>query len=353
MFYRYDFRKINNKDTLYLYLSSSTEEANEFKNENNENIENKIKRFIKQNNIDYEEGPVYVISNGIIIKSIDIKNKNVELKEIKKKKTNIYSNNEFIVNIRFSNSKVKSMTLKDYLISAILTNISYDCDKELLKSIIVLYRTYIYEKMGKDGFVNNNDEFIKYKSISYFKLLWFYNFNELIKKIETCINETDTTFITYNNLYIKPYIHNTNNGTTDSLPSTSYLQKVNSLWDLASPLYLSITKYKTNEVLEILSISKEELNNLKILELTEAGCIDKIKLGKKVFTGDSFMNKLHLPSKDMTILIDEEIVTFINRGYGNNLGLSLEGGKTLSKSGCNYLQILNYYFPKCKIKKYI
>lgn len=353
MFYRYDFRKINNKDTLYLYLSSSTEEANEFKNDNDENIENKIKRFIKQNNINYDEGPVYIISNGIIIKSVDIKNKDVEIKEIKNKKTNIYSNNEFIVNVRFSNNNVKRITLKNYLISAVLTNISYDCDKELLKSIIVLYRTYIYEKMAKDGFINNNDEFIEYKSISYFKLLWFYNFNHLINNIEQAIDETDTTFITYNNLYIKPYIHNTNNGTTDSLPSVGYLQKVNSLWDLASPLYLSITKYKVEEVLNMLSIDKDELNNLSILSLTEAGCIDRIKLGKKVFTGESFMNKLHLPSKDMTILIDEDIVTFINRGYGNNLGLSLEGGKTLSKSGCNYLQILNYYFPKCRIKKYI
>ena len=65
------------------------------------------------------------------------------------------------------------------------------------------------------------------------------------------------------------------------------------------------------------------------------------------------MNKMKLPSKDMTILIDENEITFINRGYGDNLGLSLEGSKALLKNGCNYLQILNYYYPKCKIKKYV
>ena len=54
----------------------------------------------------------------------------------------------------------------------------------------------------------------------------------------------------------------------------------------------------------------------------------------------------------MTLLIDEKIITFITRGNGNNLGLSIEGSKKLAETGCNYLQILKYYFPKCIIKKY-
>ena len=49
----------------------------------------------------------------------------------------------------------------------------------------------------------------------------------------------------------------------------------------------------------------------------------------------------------------DKYITFVNRGHGDNLGLSLNGSAELAKAGCNYLQILNYYFPTCKIKKYV
>lgn len=350
MFYKYDIRNIGNKKVLYLYLSTLSEEADEFKNNKNDSLTLKIKRFINNNNINYNEGPVYIISNGIIIKSIDIKNKNIEIESTNK--SNIYDDNEFIVNIMYNKNKTIKITLKDYLVGAIITNIPYDSDLELLKAITILYRTYIYQKLKEDTYININDEFIKYKSKYFYKIYYYNKYKKIIQKIEKAINETNSIFITYLNKYILPYIHNTNNGSTDTKNGIDYLCKVSSLWDLLSPLYISTTKYKIKEISNILNIEKEDINNISILDLTEGNCINKIKIGKTILTGEELMNKLNLPSKDITILISENEVTFINRGYGNNLGLSIEGGKSLAKLGCNYLQILNYYFPKCKIKKY-
>ena len=350
MFYRYEIRTQGKKKALYLYLSSTEEEANEFKNTKTINVEDRIKSFIKNNNINYNEGPVYIVSNGIIIKSIDIKNRNINIEELIEK--DLYSNKKFIVKVKYID-KVSIMSLKDYLMGSILTNISYDNSIELLKAIAILYRTYAYKQMAKDGFIKADDEFIKYTSLSYYKLLWFHDFDNIIKNIEKAIIETDSIFITYNNLFIKPYVHHTNNGNTDTLESAPYLQKVSSLWDLASPLYISTTTYTIDEISTLLQTSKENIFDIKILELTEGGCIKKIKVGYKIYKGEEFVEKMKLPSKDMTIIVNEKNITFINRGYGNNLGLSLEGSKALIEAGCNYLQILNYYFPKCKIKKYV
>lgn len=349
MFYRYDLKMLNNKMVLYLYLSTTTEEANEFKNNNNETIEQKVKKFITTNNIEYS-GPVYIISNGIIIKSIDIKNKKINMEELLNEDT--YSNNNFIVTVK-NNNRFYKVTLKEYLMSAIFTNLSYELNEEVLKAIIILYRTYLYKKMGKDGFIEADNLFIKYKKLTYYKLLWFENYNEISKKLEKIIDKTDSIFITYNNLFIEPYIHSVNNGTTDTLEGVEYLEKINSLWDLASPLYISITKFRIDEFSKLLKINIDECSNIKILDITKGGCLKRIKVGNKTFSGDEFKSKLRLPSKDMTILIDDNKITFINRGQGNNLGLSIEGSKKLSEAGCSYLQILNYYFPKCKIKKYV
>lgn len=349
MFYKYEFRKINNKDVLYLYLSSTSEESDEFINNKNENIENKIKRFIKQNNLKYNNGDVYIISNGIIIKSINIKDKIIETE--KEHSNNSYSNEKYIIKVKYENKIIK-INIKEYLISALLTNIDNVYDKEVLKSITILYRTYLYKVISKVGYIKNNDEFIKFKHLSYYKLTLYKEYNNIIKLLTNIVNETDSIFMTYNNNYINPYIHKVNNGKTET-SNISYLTSVNSLWDLESPIYNTINKYKRNDISKLLNIKDEELNNIKILEITNNNCISKIMIGKKILSGDEFKEKLNLPSKDITILIDENIITFITRGNGNNLGLSIEGSKKLSETGCNYLQILNYYYPKCKIKKYI
>lgn len=351
MFYRYEIKNRNNRNSLFLYISLSEEEASEFSKKNEESLEDKVKNFIKQNNIDYNEGPVYIVCNNIIIKSIDIKNKKITIEELIEKE--LYSNNKFIVKVKHPNNEISIITLKDYLTSALLTNISYEYNVELIKGITILFRTYAYKQMAKDGYILANDNFIKYKSIYYYKLLLFHDFDHIISNFKTAIDETDCVFITYNNLFIKPYFHIANNGSTDTLENIPYLEKTPSLWDLDSEYYLTSTKLSIDEVCSLLNISKDNFFGIKILSLTEAGCIDKIKIGYKIYSGDDIKDLLNLPSKDMTILINQNDITFINRGTGNNLGLSLEGGNALANEGCNYLQIINYYFKSCKIKKYI
>lgn len=350
MFYRYEIKKHGGKDVLYLYMSMSEEESSEFVKNDKLTIEDRVKRFIASNNISYDEGPVYLVMNGIVVKSMDLKNKNVDVEIIDEE--SVYTNKKFIVRVK-NDSETISMLLRDYLMGVMLTNVSYDSDIELLKAVAILYRTYAYKQMGKLGYIKSDDSFAKYRNISYYKLLWFHEFDQVSANILKAIDETDSTFITYNNLFIKPYIHNTNNGSTDTLNNVDYLVKVPSLWDLTSSMYLNINRYTIDKVAELLKVNKDNLFDIKILDLTDGGCINKIKVGYTIFEGDEFIKKLDLPSKDMTILVDDNYITFVNRGYGNNLGLSLSGSLELAKAGCNYLQILNYYFPKCKIKKYV
>ena len=350
MFYRYEIRKNGPNNVLYLYMSLIEETSTEFERKKHSTIEDKVKNFIEQNNIDYKEGPVYIVSNGIIIKSIDIKNKKINIEELLEK--DLYTNNKFIIKIKDNNNQISIITLKEYIMSAILNNISYEYNIEVLKSVAILYRTYAYKKMAKEGYINYNDEFIKYKNMSYYKLLLFHDFENIIKKVQKAVDDTECIFITYKNLFINPYIHLASNGHTDE-SDEEYLKSVTSLWDLDSEYYLSTTKYTHKDFSDKLTIPYNKVIDIKITSYTKAGCINTLSINNKMYTIEEFIKKLNLPSKDMTILINQKDITIINRGTGNNLGLSLEGAESLSKDNCNYLQILNYYFPLCRIKKYI
>lgn len=349
MFYKYEIKKRGNERVLYIYMSNLLEESNEFRKKDNMTIENKIIEFIKKNNIDYNEGAVYIISNGIIIKSIDIHNRNVNIEELIG--IDNYNNKNFIVKVE-KNGILNMMNLEEFLISVLLSNNYIDINEEVLKALTILYRTYAYKQMNKKGYIEENNVFIEYKNLSYYKLLYFNNYEDIIIKFKKAINETDCIFMTYNNLFIDPYIHLVNNGHTDKLKNIDYLEQVNSLWDLISPYYLSKTNYNIKELENCFNKSKEDILNMKINKLTPNGSIESIKIGNNLYSGEDFRNKLNLPSLDMTIIINNKNVYFINRGNGNNLGLSIEGSKYLASIGCNYLQILNHYFPKCRIKKY-
>lgn len=351
MFYKYMIKRFNNEDVLYLYLSMNEEFSDDLGNDNDKTLVDDVNAFLYNNDINYDGNKVFLVVNGIVVKSIDIRNKTVDI--LKNDTSNSYTNENFIVKVKVQNDEEISVKLLNYLLGAMFTNISYNFDIEVLKSIAILYRSYIFYKMSKDGYIDYCDEFIKYKNLSYYKLLWTDNYGSIYDKFYNSVVDTDSMFITYNNIFIMPFIHHTNNGYTDTLKGISYLEKRSSLWDLLSPVYMDIKEYNYNRLEKIFSTDKSIIQNMKILELTDSNYISKIRVGENVYTGTEFKNMLNLKSSDVTILINDKNVKFITRGFGNCVGLSLSGSNELAKSGCNYLQILNHYFPSCQINQYI
>lgn len=350
MFYKYDIKKFNNENVLYLYLNMNEEISSELGSNNDQSLKESVDAFLNHNGIKYDGNKVFLVVNGIVIKSINIKDEKVDIEDLDEESD--YTNKNFIVKVEGQNGQNISLNLTDYLLGALFTNISYNFDIEVLKAVSILYRSYVFYKMGKDGTIEFDDKFIKYKNSSYYKLLWADKYVDIYNKFLKAIDETDSMFITYKNIFIMPFIHHTNNGYTDSLKGVDYLKKRPSLWDLLSPVYMDIKEYDYKRLEKIFSLDKKQVQEIKILELTDANYISRIKVGDVTYSGEEFRRLLNLKSSDITILINDKNIKFITRGVGEGIGLSLSGSQELSKSGCNHLQILNYYFPDCKIKKY-
>ena len=80
----YNLRKINGKKVLCLYLDMSCEFAN--LNNKNKSLKKKIRKYIKDNNINFSSGMVMLLVGGFLVG-------NIYFNEIKNKDTKINTNN--------------------------------------------------------------------------------------------------------------------------------------------------------------------------------------------------------------------------------------------------------------------
>ncbi|MBE6157548.1 MAG: SpoIID/LytB domain-containing protein [Firmicutes bacterium] len=347
MFYRYEI----NDDILYLYLTMNYEFSRELGlNSSDKELKRRTKNFIKNNHINFNNGKIYLIVDGIVVKSFEINDE----ENIETLKENLYySNDHYLVTIKLDNGAIIEMSLKDYLLGVLATNSVADLDIEVIKSLAVLFRTYAFKEMHENKIINATNNIAIYKPISYYKLSLATNYSKMFSLYEKAIDDTDCIFLTYNDYYILPFVHVANNGITLSDSRYPYLSSVNSLWDFSSPYFVETTKFSYEYLSKLFKFDIKKDTPIEILEVSPYGKLLKIKIGNNTFDGKRFINMLNLKSQYINIIVNTNDIAFITRGFGNFLGISLYGANCLASNGCDYLNILHYYFPKTKFKKYI
>ncbi len=349
MFYRYEIRNNGKEDILYLYLTMDYEFSKELDADEDNKIEKNAENFIKNNSIDFNGNKIYLVVNGIIVKTLEL-NKQDEKIIVKNNK---YSNTAFYINLKDTNNIITKIDLKTYLLGVVATNSMNDLEIDAIKAITLLYRTYAFKEMKENNYINITDKFQTYKPITYFKDIWKNDYQYYYDRIEKAIVETDGEFITYENNYILPFIHICNNSLTTTNENYKYLERVTSLWDYASPNYLEIKDYNYNELEKIFNMKKNQLRKITILETDKSNQIKSIKVNNNVYTGEEFRRLLNLKSADINMIINSTHIRFITKGFGHNMGLSQFGANELAKQNVSYIKILTYYFPKIEIKKSI
>lgn len=351
MFYKYEIKNNGVEDILYLYLTMSYEFSRELSFESDKEITRRTKNFIKNNGIDYKGDKVYLVIDGVVVKSLDIKDTEENIEVLKE---NLYYSNEYyFVSVQLDDHSMIEISLKDYLMGVLATNMIPTLELETLKALCVLYRTYAYYSMSNYQYIQATNEFVLYKPISYYKLTWIDHYDEIVSRIIKAIDETDCLFMTYQHSYILPFIHFSNTGKTLSLQQYPYLTSVKSLWDLASPYYVETNEFTFSYMSKLLKNDISSNTEFKILEIDSNHFVKKIKIGNAIFTGEEFMRLFHLKSTNISIIINNDHVKIITKGWGNGLGLSIFGSNELAKNGCSFLNILKYYFPKTQINRYI
>lgn len=340
MFYQYEIKN----NVLYLYLSMKYEFSNEISIMNDEDLGRRCKNFIQNNNIDFKGNKVFLVVDGIVVKTLDISTINNIVKL-----DNKYSCDNFLINIKLDDDSICEVTLREYLMSLLFYQYEYTNDTEVLKAICILYNTYAYKVMRDNNYISVNDSFSPYHPINYYRKL-FGNFNVVKDIINSIIDEVECIFVSYNDDYILPFIHYSNSGKTLTNSKYSYLSSVKSLWDMTSPYYVVVNDFKYSDINKILGTN---LSNKSSINIYVKGSSKSIVLDNRIYSVEEFISMLNLNSNDIYFIVHDTYLRIITKGLGNSYGLSIYGACEISLDGGKYYNILKYYFPKTKLLKYI
>ena len=318
----YKIAKSGNEEILYLYLNVDYEFGKDLEEDD---LEKKARNYLVTHDINFNGNKIVFIVNGISTKIITIENNKTYL-------------NNYLITL---NTKEK-MTLKEILLSLLFRNINISLREETLKALTVLYRGEIIYNLNSN-YLDINKLSLSYHNYNYYKVTYPETYKSKFEIFNKVIDKTDGEYLINNGKPIKCFTHLVSNGYTEEDKSIPYTVKKESLWDLAYPNYLQRKNFSIKEFKERLNLKSDNFN-IKITSISNSNRIKELDLGERKIDARSLAVYLDLPSTDITIIIKKDYLTFITRGIGSGLGLSIIGADNLSELGYNYKQILNYYF---------
>ena len=323
MLEKYKVVKEKNEDVLYLYLSMNYEFAKDLDDYNLDGLDH---NWLVNQRIQFNGNKVVIFIDGIPTKVILLDKK--------------FRYDKDIILTLDTDDKI---SLDNFLLSVLFSNITMFLEKETLKAVTVLYRSEIIKLYKENKKMRKDNYHFSYVNLNYYKLLYPNTYRMYEKVFKEAIRETDGEYLVYDKAPIDAYIHLVSNGYTEKKDGVPYLKQVESFWDLAYPNYMNQRYFTIDELKKRLSIEEERLD-IEIKQLSSGNRILKLQVNDKVFDSLDLMARLDLPSADITILVLKNGFNFITRGIGSGYGLSLVGANALAKLDCNYKQILGYYF---------
>ena len=336
MFYKYEIRKINGEECLYLYISLDYEFSKEFNDNSKLNLLSK--NYIRTSNINFKGKKIYYVINGIVVKKLDLNSNKYVLNDS-------YNPDCFLINLKLDDDSLCEISLRDYLTSILFSYYDESIGDEVLKAICILFNTYSYMMMRDDGYILEKNDFANYINFKEYKLNYS-DYTDILKRIDNIINSVSCMYLSYDNSYILPFIHFCNIGRTITNSNYPYLSSVKSYWDMASSNYIKVNDF-TYEIIS--NLLNTDINNKTTISINN----NIVSINSKKYSINEIKNILKLNSNYIYIIQNKDYIRFITKGIGNSLGLSIYGSVTIENNGGDYINILNYYFPKAVIYKHI
>ena len=328
--------------------------------------------LVSYKNVELTEKPESPVSINKTIKKSDIEDKgNKEEKNTVNYET--VNKKAPIINVyNHITGKTEKMDMENYLCGVLAGEMSSEFDIEALKAQSVAARTYVVYKQehGKSSKHKNAVVCTDYKHCQEYKsydTLKKLNGEEWIKnkysKIQEAVRGTKGQIITYNDKAILPLYFSTSSGKTENSEEVfsakyPYLKYVESPYDKYSPKFASTLKISNTDFVKSLrraySTIVIDVNNLSkqvsITKRSDAGTVEKIKLGNKELTGKDIRTVFKLNSANFDIKFGEGYIDFVVKGYGHGVGMSQWGAEGMAEEGYKYYDILSHYYTDTKIK---
>ena len=265
---------------------------------------------------------------------------------------------EYTIKLQDKTGNIQKLNLEDYVIGVVAGEMPASFNDEALKAQAVASRTYAMYKKSKnndyDLLTTTSDQV--YLTREEMKEKWQENYQKYYDKISKAVKETSNLVIKYNNEIIVAYYFAMSNGYTEDAQNVFNEQK-----DYLTSVESNNENSVSNNIVKTTSFSKQNFcdllnitcNNIdiNILDKSNSGRINTIKINNKIFTGVEIRKKLNLRSTDFKISVKNENVTITTNGYGHGVGMSQYGADAMANQGYKYDEIIKHYYQNVTIDK--
>ncbi len=268
---------------------------------------------------------------------------------------------ETVVRVLTKNNTVEKINLEDYLVGVVSGEVPVSFEKEAIKAQAVAARTYALKQIENhknyEYDVKDDTSSQVYQTDEELRNKWGNNYDEYVKKIKECVNETEGEYVSYNNEVIYAFFFSTSNGKTEDNKNVfgkdlPYLKVVDSSFDESETKNFTTVKIVSlDDFYKHLNLEKSDELNITDIVRTESGRISSIMVNGKAFTGRDFQKRLSLRSNDFTIQKNNENITITTKGFGHGVGMSQYGANALAKRHKTYDEILKYYYQGTNLQK--
>jgi len=233
--------------------------------------------------------------------------------------------------------EIEEIELDEYLYGVVASEMPASFEMEALKAQAVVARTYTIYKIINgskhenanicddasccQAWISKEDRFAKWKAEEAES-----NWNKIVEAVESTKGE----IITYNGSPINAFFHSNSGGKTEIVSNVwggtdlPYLQTVTTSGEDTYSQYSSSVTVTNEELIEKIkeyhadiSINFEDAEAIKILEHTESGRVQKLKMGNIEISGVEARNIIGLKSANFVIERLEDSITFNVIGYGH------------------------------------
>ncbi|KAB7671819.1 stage II sporulation protein D [Bacillus sp. B1-b2] len=267
---------------------------------------------------------------------------------------------------RESKEVVEKLDLEEYVVGVVASEMPAKFEMEALKAQALTARTYIVKRIVSDKAAELPEGAIVGDSISYqvyndqeeLKKIWEnagYDWQKNMKKIEEAVAETRGQILTFEGNPIDATFFSTSNGYTENSDdvwanSISYLQSVESPWDVDSPKFNGEQTISVKEFEESLGVQLSSSSNImENITYTKGKRIDSATINGKELSGTEIREKLKLKSTDFTMDRDGDNIIVKTKGYGHGVGMSQYGANGMAVSGKTYEDIVKYYYKGVEV----
>lgn len=272
----------------------------------------------------------------------------------------------------YTSGQVSELSLRDYVIGAVLGEMPAAYHEEALKAQAVAARTYAVrrrekqrlspdpELMGAD-ISNDSSKYQAYFTPEQAKAFYGEGYEAYYEKAAAAVDATGNDVLVYEGEPIVAAFHSTSGGKTESAEvvwgnPVDYLVPVESESDEKSPSYLNEQTFTEAEAKARLETALKDADFgddpsewIKTEEKSASGTVTKMTAGGAGLTGAEFREIFSLRSANFTVEYEDGIFTVTTRGSGHGVGMSQYGANAMAKAGSDYKEILLHYYTGAEI----